>query len=186
MCVTGQFRQGAALGQQQCLPHQVRAGCPCARGDACYSVRCPPIRQCLRQLDQSEFHLTCQQGVGQTAVQQIIAVEPGIEAKEAEMGVWISRAHTLSDIDPKAQSSVHRDGERHQLGARGQVGGKWVHRQVYGGSLYPCRGQGSQRPGQAERLVTEFITRQQENGGSGHFNFLSRWLMPSRSSVSGS
>ena len=96
-------------------------------------------------------------------MQQVVAVEPGVEPEEADVGAGVQRAGFSGRVDTDAQGSVHGYGNCNQVGAGRSAGREVFHGQVGRGSVKASRAEGGQRPGQAKGLMTEFVAGEQQN-----------------------
>ena len=118
--------------------------------------------QGLRQGDQYGLGFTGDDRVGDpcaavTGLQQVTAIEPGVQSEKAQMGAGICGPGFVSSVDPDSQGGMHGDGNGNQVCSSRL--GCW---EIFDGQVGCCcveagGAQGGQRPSQAERLVTEFV-----------------------------
>ena len=122
----------------------------------------------LGQRDQDRLGFAGDDRVGDRSsavvlLHEVTAVEPGVEAEEADVGAGIGGTGFEGRVETDAQGSVHGHGNGDQVG-----GSRCVCREILDGQVYCCRvkadgAQGGQRPGQAERLVAEFVAGDQQD-----------------------
>ena len=123
----------------------------------------------LCQRDQHRLHFAANNRIGNclpaavTGLQQIMAVEPGVQPKEAEMGVGVQGAGFPGRVDADAQCGVHGNRNGNQVGAGRSAGWEVLDGQVGSGGVQGGFPEGGQRPSQAERLMTEFVAGEQQN-----------------------
>jgi hypothetical protein len=88
---------------------------------------------------------------------------------------WVDAPHALCGVYADAQRRVHRCGDRHQLRRSRLLRWKGIDRQVDSFRLQAPFMEHRQRPGQAERLMTQFVAGKEED----HRSFLNRALAAS-------
>ena len=134
-------------------------------GDICCRHACV---QGVCQSDQDWLRFTGDNRIGDRPLasiklQQIVAVEPGVEAEEAEVGVRIRCARLPRRVHADAQRSVHGYGNGDQVGAGRSAGWELLDGQVGSCGVKGGFPEGGQRPGQAERLMAEFVAGDQQD-----------------------
>ena len=90
-------------------------------------------------------------------MQQMTAIEPGVQSEKAEMGAGIYGPGFVSSVDPDAQGGMHGYGDSNQVSASRLGCWEFFDGQVGSCGVKAGGAQGGQRPRQAERLVTEFV-----------------------------
>jgi len=71
------------------------------------------------QFDERLFVFATDDRVGDFC-QQVILIQPGIEAEEADVGARVEGAHTARGFDAEAQSGVHGGGDADKRCLRGE------------------------------------------------------------------
>src|SRR6185369_7210320 len=108
------------------------------------------------------FHLPGQHGVG-AGGEELVGVEGGVEAVDADVGGWVQGADALGGDDAETQGGVHRDGDRDEAGAGDVLGiegleGEIEHGRRVAGTLQERRG-----PRDRQGLVSQLVASDEKN-----------------------
>lgn len=94
-------------------------------------------------------------------LQQIDPIEPSVQTEETEMRGGMNCPHLPGSVNAYTQGRVHRHGNSDQVGFGRLLRGELFHSEIDSRRVQAGRAQGGQRPGQAERLMAEFVAGDQ-------------------------
>ncbi len=139
--------------------------------DAADRVSPRPVLDRGTQVDERLFELAADDEIG-VLFQQIVSIEPGVESVKADQRLRVGPAHPLCQLSAQSQCGMHRHRERDQSRCVDVVIRQHVDGGVHNTRRIAMLPQIGVREGEIERLVAEFVARDEQNG-SGALQFAS-------------
>ncbi len=96
-------------------------------------------------------------------LQQILRVDRSVEAEEADVACRVDLTDQLGRASAETQSRVHRHRDPDEPSAPDALSVKLLHRDIQPGRRVPRLLEERDRLGEADRLVAELVTRDQQN-----------------------
>jgi hypothetical protein len=136
-----------------------------------------PVGSSIQGLDEAEqrcLHLAGDHAVGAIG-EEVVGVQARVEPEEAHVAAGVRRADARGDAEADAERGVHRHRDGGHARGRGAGAVERVHGDVEQRRPVPARLQRGGGPGHAQRLVTQLVARDEEDGpGRSH----GRWPAP--------
>src|SRR5947208_15640806 len=125
-------------------------------------VKRPSPLDGLDEVDQRDLvfptdHRVCR------VLQQILRVDRSVEAEEADVACRVDLTDQLGRASAETQSRVHRHRDPDEPSAPDALSVKLLHRDIHPGRRVPRLLEERDRLGEADRLVAELVTRDQQN-----------------------
>jgi hypothetical protein len=120
-------------------------------------------RESLGEGHERPLELAPDDRVRDALAEDVLGVERGVEAEEADVRAWILLADLSSGPDSDPERGVHGHRDRDELRASHLRCVEALDRDVLGVGSEPCALEGGQRAGDGDGLVPQLVARDEED-----------------------